>query len=217
MPNPPGENAAAAATPVATAAAEVVGVEYARLLQRHLDALHEARPHPNRSLHFDAVLVALLLGFHNGVRSLRGLEGLSEQPKFAEHLPGGRVPRSTPADALRAFDPAPLGRVVADLLRRLPHLRRVDPDLAELTRNIVALDGSIFTVPAEVAWAISPHRRNGDVGKQLRLNVRLDVLRFAPVDLSVCGGDRGSESASFVASLAPDQVYVADRNFVAEG
>lgn len=199
---------------VATVVAEVVGAEYVQLLQKHLKKLHACRDHPNRTLHFDAVLVALLLGYYGGVRSLRGIEDLSEQPHFAEQLPGGRVCRSTLADALRAFDPAPLKQVVADLLRRLPHLRHHDADLHAMMRTIVALDGSIFTVPAEVAWAISLHRRNGEVGKQLRLNVHLDVLQFVATDLSVCGDEQGSESASFIASLLAGLVYVADRNFV---
>lgn len=207
--------AALTPTPVARAAAEVVGAQYVELLQRHLDHLHRQRAHPNRTLHFDAILVTLLLGYYNGVRSLRTFEDLSEQPRFAEQLPGiQRVCRSTLSDALRAFDPAPLKHIVADLLKRLPHLRRQDSDLHALTRRIVALDGSIFTVPAEVAWAIALHRRNGEVGRQLRLNIHLDVLRFVPLDLLVCGDDQGSESASFIASLLADCIYVADRNFI---
>jgi IS4 transposase len=219
-PSPAG--VAAAATPVAKAAVEVVGAEYVQLLQHHLATLHAARAHPNRTLHYDTVLVALLLGFYSGVRSLRGIEDLSEQPKFHDddaedddgQIPVDRVCRSTLSDALRAFDPAPLQRIVTDLLRRLPQLRRHDDDLHALMKNIIALDGSIFTVPAEVAWAIALHRRNGDVGRQLRLNVHLDVLHFVPTHLQVCGDDQSSESASFIASLVADQIYVADRNFV---
>jgi hypothetical protein len=199
---------------VAKAAVEVVGEPYVQLLQRHLDHLHAGHAHPNRKLHYDAVLITLLIGFYSGVRSLRGFEDLSCQPKFAGQIPLGRVCRSTLADALRTMDPSPLQRVVVQLLRRLPRLPRQDAQLHELLKNVVALDGSIFTVPAEVAWAIALHRRNGDVGRQLRLNIHLDVLHFVPTHLRVCGDDQGSESASFVASLGPDKTYVADRNFV---
>jgi hypothetical protein len=198
---------------VARVAAEGVGQEYVALLQGHLDRLHRHRAHPNRVLHLDAVLASLLLGFYCGVNRLRGVEDLSQQDRFAEQLPG-RVCRSTLSDNLRAFDANQLLPILHDLFKRLPELRRRDPDLHLILKRIVALDGSVFTVPADVAWAIALTRRNGQVGRQIRLNAHLDVLQFVPLDLQVCGAEAGGEAASFIASLQPDRVYLADRGFV---
>lgn len=198
---------------IAQAATRAVGQEYVDLLQRHLHQLHGERAHPNRVLHFDAILTALLLGFYAGVRSLRGVDDLSQQDQLADQLPG-RVCRSTLADNLRGFQADRLLPIIRDLLKRLPALRRQDPDLHAILQRIVALDGSVFTVPADVAWAIALTRRNGQVGRQIRLNAHLDVLQFVPLDLQVCGAEAGGEAASFIASLEAGLVYLCDRGFV---
>src|SRR5580765_3565647 len=101
---------------VAVAVAAVFGHEYVELLQKHLNQLHGHRAHPNRTLHLDAVVVTLLLGFYTGVTTLRGLEDLSEQPKLSDQLPNERACRSTLADAMRSFDPHRLQPIVRDLL-----------------------------------------------------------------------------------------------------
>lgn len=203
---------------VARASVELVGVEHVQLLQRHLERLHADRAHPNRVLHLDAVLTTLLLGFYAGVRTLRGLEDLSQQEQVAALLPDNeRVCRSTLSDNLAAFDAQRLLPILHDLFKRLPALRRADPDLAALQQRIVALDGSAFTVPADVAWAIATTRRDRQPGGQFRLNAHLDVLQFVPRDLQVCGADAGAEAASFIDSLEHECLYVADRGFVAEG
>ena len=89
---------------VAQAAEAVVGAEYIKLLQPLLGRLRDAYTHANRVLHFDTVLVALLMGFYNtSVRSLRTMEDQSAAEGFAELLPVDRVcaaPRS----------PTPCGR-----------------------------------------------------------------------------------------------------------
>jgi len=198
---------------VAQAAVRVVGQQYVELLQGHLDRLHGERAHPNRVLHLDAVLTSLLLGFYSGVNALRGVDDLSQQDQVADQLPV-RVCRSTLSDNLRGFRADRLLPIIQDLFKRLPHLRRQDPDLHGILQKIVALDGSIFTVPADVAWAIALTRRNGQVGRQIRLNAHLDVLQFVPLDLQVCGAEAGGEAASFIASLEADRVYLVDRGFV---
>lgn len=205
---------AAARPEVARAAVRVVGHEYVELLQNHLNQLHPVRAHPNRVLHLDAVVTTLLLGFYSGIITLRGLEDLSQQDDFAEQLPNERVCRSTLADNLRAFQADRLLPIVRDLFKRLPALRRQDPDLHGILRTIVALDGSVFTVPADVAWAIALTRRGGQPGRQIRLNAHVDVLQFVPLSLQVCGAEAGGEAASFIASLEGDRVYLCDRGFV---
>ena len=103
---------------------------------------------------------------------------------------------------------------IKSLMAPLPALRRADPDLHALLRTIVAADGSVFTVPADVLWGIALTRSNGKVGRQIRLDLQLDVLRFVPTDFSVDGADDANEADAFEKRLASGVIYVADRNFV---
>lgn len=204
-----------ASPPVATLPQRLVGEKYLPLLQTHLQRLHGHRDHPNRTLGYDTLLSVLLLGFFESAdRSLRMFEDLSCSEQAQEILPVGRTPRQTLSDALGSFNPHLLRPIVLDLLKRLPGLHRVDADLHALTRRILAADGSIFTVPADVAWAISLKRSNGKEGKQLRLNMVLDALHFVPDDFDLSGAGDGSESAAFVRQLAGGVIYLFDRNFV---
>jgi hypothetical protein len=200
---------------VAQAAEAVVGREYVELLQPFLERLHRAYSHPNRVLHYDAVLTALLLGFYNSsIRSLRAMEDQSQAQGFAGMLPPDRVCRSTLSDAMRQMDAKQLLPLVEALLKKVPALKRTDNDLHCLMRRIIAADGSVFTVPADVLWAIAVSRSNGKPGRQFRLNLQLDVLQFLPAAFSVSGADDGSESAAFMRDLIGGVIYVADRNFV---
>jgi len=200
---------------VARAGEAVVGSEYVELLEAHLTRLRETYRHPNRVLHYDQVLVALLLGFFNAAdNSLRMLDDLSRCERAAPMLGGARVCRSTLSDALSSMDAGRLLPVIKSLTARLPVLKRADPDLHALLRTIVAADGSIFTVPADVLWGIALTRTSGKVGRQIRLNLQLDVLRFVPTDFSLSGADEGNEADAFEKRLAQGVIYVADRNFV---
>ena len=83
-----------------------------------------------------------------------------------------------------------------------------------LKKRIIAIDGSYFRVPADVLWALSHRRPNDKIGRQVRLDLHLDVLRFVPVKAQVDGADRGSESKAFIDTLEAGVIYLADRNFV---
>jgi hypothetical protein len=201
--------------PTARTIEAAVGIEHVSILQEHLRRLRSVYQHPNRTLHYDTILTTLLMGFFNSaVRSLRTLEDQSRCESFNRDLPVDRVCRSTLSDALAQMDPKHLLPIIQSLMKRVPALRRQDDDLHALLRTIIAADGSVFTVPADVLWAIALKRSNGQPGRQIRLNLQLDVLKFLPTDLSVSGGDDGSESAAFMRDLAAGVIYVADRNFV---
>jgi hypothetical protein len=186
------------------------------MLADHLRRLRQLPAHPNRLLHFDDVFVALLLGFYDpAVRSLRTLDARSvAEQHFTDQLGVARVARSTLSDALRSMSAEQLMPIVRQLHRRIPGLAHADADLAALLKRIIALDGSVFTVPADVLWAVATTRSNGNPGRQFRLNLALDVVRFVPEALSVSGDDGLSEGASFIAHLASGVIYLADRNFV---
>lgn len=192
-----------------------MGQQYVELIQPWLDRLHTLYPHPNRKLHYDTVLTALLMGFYNSsIRSLRTMEDQSQAQGFTQLIPVDRICRSTLSDAMKQMDAAHLLPLVGQLIKQVPALKRTDGDLQALMRRIVAADGSVFTVPADVLWAIALSRSNGKPGRQFRLNLQLDVLQFLPVCFSVSGKDDGSESAAFMRDLIADVVYVCDRNFV---
>ena len=192
----------------------LVGVEHVQLLQQHLHALRPHRAHPNRTLHYDTLLTTLLLAFYEPAdRSLRLMDDLSASDQARAFLPG-RTPRSTLADALASFDPKALEPIVRALSKRLPALRRSDDDLHALLKRIIAADGSLFTVPADVLWAIALTRRNGQVGRQVRLNLQLDVLHFLPSGFDLSGASDGAEAAAFARNLLSGVIYLFDRNFV---
>jgi len=201
----------------ATAAiADALSGSCAAVLADHLRRLRELPSHPNRLLHYDDVFVALLLGFYDpAVRSLRTLDGRSvAEPHFKEQLGIDRVARSTLSDALRSMSAEQLLPIVRQLHARLPGLAHADGDLAALLKRIIALDGSVFTVPADVLWAVATTRSNGNPGRQIRLNLALDVVRFVPESLSISGDDGLSEGSSFIRHLEAGVIYLADRNFV---
>jgi len=190
----------------------------ATVLQDHLARLRRVSDHPNRILHYDQLLTAHLLGFYDGVvRSLRTLDGRTVAgDQMREALDGLRLARSTIGDAMADLPAAALLPLIQQLLARLPancshpHLQ----DLLTLKRRICAIDGSYFHVPSDVLWALAHRRANGKVGRQVRLDLHLDVLRFLPIKAQVDGHDRGSESAAFIGTLEAGVIYLADRNFV---
>lgn len=177
--------------------------------------LHEPDQHGNVKLELFDALVVLLAGFFNPtVRSLRLIEQLSQMPWVQGQLAVERVCRSTLSDAFERFRPQALLPLINALMQQVPHLRRIDRDLEGLCKQLIAADGSMFDLAADVAWALHRSRRNGKPHAQCRLNLQIDIDSFTPTDLSVSGSDEGSEAAAFTARLAEGVIYIADRNFI---
>lgn len=174
--------------------------------------------HGNANLQLIDVLIVLLAAFYNPLaRSQRCIEALSRQPRVREQTGIARVPRSTLSDALRRFDPEQLKPLIDELASRIPALGRRDADLQRITRQIIAADGSYFTLFGEAAWALASCVRNDDGSlrrDQLRLNLQLDVQSFSPIDCDISGGDDTGEAKAFIRKLRSNVIYVADRNFV---
>jgi hypothetical protein len=188
------------------------------VLREHLARLRRVGDHPNRVLHYDQLLAAHLLGFYDSVvRSLRTLEARSTAGDQMRHaLDDLRLARSTISDAMSQLPAAALVPLMRELLKRLPEncSHPQLQDLLTLKKRIVAIDGSYFRVPADVLWALAHRRSNDKVGRQVRLDLHLDVLRFIPLKAQVDGKTRGSESAAFIGTLEAGVIYLADRNFV---
>lgn len=183
------------------------------MLERHLERLRKAYDHPNRTLHFDQLLMGLLLAFYNPTcRSLRTLDGLGCACQEELGLP--RLPKSTTSDAMALFDASLVLPILNDLRDRVPALKRADADLNEILRKVIAADGSYFNIYADVAWAIHLTRSNGKDAAQIRLNFQLDVRNWVPAALSVSGKAQGSETAAVAADLLAGVIYLTDRNFI---
>ena len=156
----------------------------------------------------DHLVVAHLIAFFNpGVRGLRSIEDLFQDRRFRKRLRLPRLPKSTVSDAQRVFDPAAVLPIIQSLRKRLgrqPH----DPRLDVLTRELLAVDGSFFTVAPRIAWAIFNNRGKGNV----RLHLQFNVFDGLPDHVTLTHG-QGSEAQQLRESLRPGCFYVMDRGF----
>src|SRR5579884_1765565 len=98
--------------------------------------------HGNARLELVDVLIVLLAAFYNPlVRSQRLIDALSSQEWMQQRTGLERIPRSTLSDALKRFDPEQLKPLIRNLCSQVARLDHRDPDLATLTRQVIAADG----------------------------------------------------------------------------
>jgi hypothetical protein len=192
----------------------LLGGKYVAFLQGHLDQLRRAYAHANRVLFYDELVVAYLMAFfHPTVRSLRTLEDLSQVPAMARHLSTDRLCRSTISDANALFDAQLLEPLIEHLRGRVPQLPQRDPQLAELLKQVVIVDGSLFTVASDVAWALRQRRPNGKGRATVRLNLKLDCASALPEGVIISGAGT-SETDAAMRMIEPGCIYVQDRGYV---
>jgi Transposase DDE domain len=193
----------------------LIGERYIDFIQRHLQRLRQAYDHANRDLHYDQYLAAYLLAFFNPtVRSLRGMEDMSQIEAVQEMLDIDCIHRNTFSAASHLFDAELLQPIIDDLRARVPDLKQRDPHLATILKSIVAADGSYFTIASHVAWALHHRKSNGLVQGEIRLNMQVRVLDCVPGNLSVSGQAQGKEAGAMKDLLEPQTVYVVDRHYV---
>jgi len=201
----------------------LVGMRIVRMLLPWREKLDTAfgTSHGNADLTTIDVLIVMLAAFYNPMaRSQRCIDVLTQQPHIREQTGVVRVPRSTLSDALRRFDPEQLKPLITELTKRIPALGRRNADLEQITRQIIAADGSYFRLMGEAAWAMNSCARKADGAlrrDQIRLNMQLDVQNFSPVDCDISGGDDTTEAKAFARKIKPGVIYVADRNFIHYG
>ncbi len=192
----------------------LAGEKYVAFLEGHLQQLRRAYAHPNRVVFYDDLVLAYLMAFfHPTVRSLRTLDDLSQVPAMADHLSTDRLCRSTISDANGLFDPQLLEPIIEHLRKRVPQLKQRDPKLAELLKQVIAIDGSLFTVASNVAWALRQRRPNGRGRATVRLNLKLDCASGLP-DGVVISGAGISEAQAAATMIEPGCIYVQDRGYV---
>jgi hypothetical protein len=203
-----------AAKPVPGSEDQVVGRRFLRLIEDQLNHLHDHPAHGNRDVFLDHLVVAHLLAFFNpNVRGLRTIEDIFDQPRIRKRFNLPRLPKSTVSDAQRVFDPALLLPLLQSLRERAgvqPH----DPRLDDITRRLIAVDGSFFTVAPRIAWAMynrsdKPRRTNKGA---VRLHVQFSVLDGLPDQVTLTEG-KASEGQQLRNSLRPDCFYIMDRGF----
>lgn len=186
----------------------IIGRRFIRILETHLQSLRAHRGHGNRELFYDQLVVAHLLAFFNPtVATLRKIEDLFEHPKARKRFGLRRLPKSTVSDAQRVFDPHLLAPVM-ESLKQQAQIHPHDPRLDAVTRQLLAVDGSFFTVAPRIAWAIF----NGSGKGNVRTHVQFNILQGLPEHFTLTHG-QASEGQQLRASLQPDCFYVMDRGF----
>lgn len=191
----------------------ITGGKYVRMLEKHVRALRDADAHGNRQLFLDDVVIAHLLAFFNPtLRSLRTIEDFSQTRQAQRHLSVRRLCKSTLSDFHRVADPALLSPIVERLKAATvaKGLRPTPANLPEALGQVLAVDGSFFTVAADVAWAVAHRTNKGKTRASVRLDMHLDVATWLPQVVDVSGSET-SEAEHAAASITPGAVHVYDR------
>jgi hypothetical protein len=202
------DNPPSAATAVPGSEDRIVGRRFIRLIEEQLQQLHAQPVHGNREIFLDHVVVAHLLAFFNpGVRGLRTIEDVFDDRRVRKWYDVPRLPKSTLSDAQSLFDPQLLLPLIQSLRERVglqPHDARLD----DITRKLLAVDGSFFTVAPRIAWAVY----NGSGKGNVRLHVQFNVFDAVPDQVTLTDG-QGSETRQLRESLKAGCFYVGDRGF----
>lgn len=194
--------------PVPGSEDQIVGRRFIRLIEEQLRLLHAQPAHGNREVFLDQVVIAHLLAFFNpGARGLRTIEDIFDHPRVRRSYDVPRLPKSTLSDAQRLFDPKLLLPLIESLRERAglqPHDTRLDA----ITRKLLAVDGSFFTVAPRIAWAVY----NGSGKGHVRLHTQFNVFDGVPEQMTLTDG-QDSETRQLRESLQPRCFYVCDRGF----
>lgn len=186
-----------------------------RLIEAHLLALRQHYDHGNRRLHMNELVTAYLLSFFNpALRSLRMIEALEADERFVRSFESASLRKSTFSDAARLFDPHLLLPLVRELRHQVPHLRRSDENLNGIVQRLIAMDGSIFTIASDVAWAIHQRKSNARPGAKVRLDLSLSIETGLVQSFVVSGKGDGGESAAMISQIVPEKIYIMDRGYV---
>ena len=191
----------------------ITGGKYIRMLDKYVQSLRDADAHGNRRLFLDNVVIAHLLAFFNPtLRSLRTIEDFSQTRQAQRHLSVRRLCKSTLSDFHRIADPTLLSPIIEHLkaLAASKGLRPPPAGLPETLGQVLAVDGSFFTVAADVAWAVAHRTNQGKTRASVRLDMHLDVATWLPQVIGVSGSET-SEAEHAARSITPGAIHVYDR------
>lgn len=179
-------------------------------IRKLLSRLHEARPHPNRQLHYDEHIALLLLSFFNPtLNSLRDIQRASALKKVQKALGVKRASLGSLSEASAVFDYRLLQNIFEELAEQggasqaLPRPKGVPDGL-----RILAADGSLWDALPRMAWALwqSPVKRG------VKGHVQFDVIKHVPVRLDITNG-KTDERKMFQQHIQPHSLNLIDRGF----
>lgn len=191
----------------------VLGGKYVRMLERHMRALRGSDAHGNRHVFLDDVVIAHLLAFFNPtLRSLRTIEDFSQTRQAQRHLSVRRLCKSTLSDFHRLAEPALLEPLIERLRTAIAARGApgVPADLPQMLGKVLAVDGSFFTIAADVAWAVGHRTNRGQTKASVRLDMHRNVATWLPEVIDVSG--RGTSEAQHAAQcIQPGAIHIYDR------
>jgi DDE family transposase len=196
------------------------GLKHFRRLRPLLKQIHAAGTQRdragNRSLHFDeyCALVLLML-FNPTIRSLRGIQQISEVDKVQKALGVSRASLGSLSESSRIFDPELLVPIVGKLARQVQPVG-YDPRLNELKQILTAVDGTIVKTLPRLAEAMWVKKRDGVPQYVWRLHTHFDVLRNVPTRMyGTNARNQGASNERTVLrnQLEADHCYVIDRGY----
>jgi len=196
------------------------GLKHFRMLRPLLKQIHAAGTQRdragNRSLHFDeyCALVLLML-FNPTIRSLRGIQQISEFDKVQKALGVSRASLGSLSESARVFEPELLVPILGKLARKVQPVGH-DPRLNELKQVLTAVDGTIVKTLPRLAEAMWVKTRAGAPQYVWRLHTHFDVLRNVPTRMH--GTNARNQGAAHERSVLRDQLeadhcYVIDRGY----
>ena len=196
---------------------DIQGVKYLERLLPMLDALHEVGCQRdkagNRSLHYDQYCLLVLLSLFNPiVRSLRGLQQVSELRNVQRKLGCSRASLGALSEAVEVFDPARLLGIIDTLAAEVKPVR--DVRKGHLAHALTAVDGSVVKTLKSVAEAAFMGDRKGGSHSGWRLHTHFDIDRHVPTRIDVTpasNGGKHDEKEQLRQRLGPDRCYVMDR------
>ena len=196
---------------------DIQGVKYLERLLPMLDSLHEVGCRRdkagNRCLHYDQYCMFVLLSLFNPiVRSLRGIQQVSELRNVQRKLGCSRASLGSLSEAVEVFDPDRLLGIIDALAADVKPVR--DVRQGHLAHALTAVDGSVVKTLKSITEAAFMGDKNGGSHSGWRLHTHFDVDRHVPTRIDVTPGSssgKDDEKARLRQRLEPDHCYVMDR------
>jgi hypothetical protein len=187
-----------------------------KMLAKQVEALRRADTHGNRQLFLDDVFIAYLLAFFNpSIRSLRTIEDFSQTEQARPHLSIAKICRATLSDFQRLADPQRLAPIVAALKAELVNKSthgRLPKGLADLHRQVLAVDGTFLPAAAEVAWAVASRNQRDGERHRARLDWQVDIATWLP-EVVVVPDPGESEADSAARHIVDGSIGLYDRGY----
>jgi hypothetical protein len=183
----------------------------------------------NRRLFFDDYCKLVLLYLFNPlIDSLRALQEAAALSKVAKVLGVKRFSVGSFSESVRAFEPAQLKPVIAELGAELRPLGK-DPRLSELKHVLTLVDGTVLTALTRLAAAASGNSngdnipdtryttaRDGRAVHGWRLHTQFDLETFCPSRIERTGARNGGatrENHVLRRTLEAGRCYVGDGGY----